>query len=206
LHTSSGGNEVMGYVMGFFDGNTTTALWHYAQFFAMSDNSYGTTFGPSTPGVINLISGQTNAVTATKNGTADEVFGGDSSLTVIGDADPILDVCSNSTRNQVTMGTATIGDMLSAAGVTWGSFMGLQSHHHKSQRHDGMQPQFDWRGRNPRRLHPAPTRSSTITLRPLIQSTLGPPRFRKSEMQARRIISTISRTSSLPLRRAICRR
>jgi hypothetical protein len=63
-------------------------------------------------------------VTATKNGTADEVFGGDSSLTVIGDADPILYVCSNSTRNQVTMGTVTIGDMLSAAGVTWGSFVG----------------------------------------------------------------------------------
>jgi phospholipase C len=26
----------------------------------MSDNSYGTTFGPSTPGVLNLIAGQTN--------------------------------------------------------------------------------------------------------------------------------------------------
>ena len=29
----------------------------------MSDNSYDTTFGPSTPGAINLISGQTNGVT-----------------------------------------------------------------------------------------------------------------------------------------------
>ena len=38
--------------MGYFDGNTVTAEWNYAQFFAMSDNSYGTTFGPSTPGVI----------------------------------------------------------------------------------------------------------------------------------------------------------
>ena len=119
--TSSGGNTVMGY----FDGNTVTALWNYAQFFAMSDNSYGTTFGPSTPGVINLVSGQTNGVTATLNGTGDEVNGGsDGSLTVIGDPDPIGDVCSNSTRNQVTMGTQTIGDLLSAAGVTWGSFMG----------------------------------------------------------------------------------
>ncbi len=121
LNTSSGGNEVMGY----FDGNTVTGLWNYAQFFAMSDNSYSTTFGPSTPGVINLVSGQTNGVTATLNGTSDEVSGGsDGSLTVIGDPDPIGDVCSNPSRNQVTMGGKNIGDLLSAAGVTWGSFMG----------------------------------------------------------------------------------
>ncbi len=118
---SSGGNEVLGY----FDGNTVTALWNYAQSFAMSDNSYSTTFGPSTPGVINLVSGQTNGVTATLNGTGDEVAGGsDGSLTVIGDPDPIGDACSNPSRNQVTMGSKNIGDLLSAAGVTWGSFMG----------------------------------------------------------------------------------
>ena len=121
LYTSSGGNEVMGY----YDGNTVTGLWNYAQFFAMSDNSYSTTFGPSTPGLINLVSGQTNGVTATLNGTGDEVIGGsDGSLTVVGDPDPIGDVCSNPTRNQVTMGSNNIGDRLSAAGITWGSFMG----------------------------------------------------------------------------------
>ena len=121
LFASSGGNEVMGY----FDGNTVTGLWNYAQDFAMSDNSYGTTFGPSTPGVLNLVSGQTNGVTATLNGTGDEVGGGsDGSLTVIGDADPIGDVCSNPSRNQVTLGSKNIGDLLSAANVTWGSFMG----------------------------------------------------------------------------------
>jgi phospholipase C len=117
----SGGNEVMGY----FDGNTVTGLWNYAQFYAMSDNSYSTTFGPSTPGVINLVSGQTNGVTATLNGTGDEVIGGsDGSLTVTGDPDPIGDVCSNPTRNQVTMGSKNIGDLLSGGGITWGSFMG----------------------------------------------------------------------------------
>jgi len=121
LYTSSGGNEVMGY----YDGNTVTGLWNYAQFFAMSDNSYSTTFGPSTPGVINLVSGQTNGVTATLNGTGDEVIGGsDGSLTVVGDPDPIGDVCSNPTRNQVTMGSSNIGNLLGAAGITWGSFMG----------------------------------------------------------------------------------
>jgi phospholipase C len=43
-------------VMGHYDGNTVTALWNYAQHFSMSDNSFGTTFGPSTLGAINLIS------------------------------------------------------------------------------------------------------------------------------------------------------
>jgi len=121
LTVSSGGNEVMGY----FDGNTVTGLWNYAQSFAMSDNSFSTTFGPSTPGLINLVSGQTNGVTATLNGTGDEVSGGsDGSLTVIGDPDPLGDVCSNPNRNQVSMGSKNIGDLLSSAGVTWGSFMG----------------------------------------------------------------------------------
>jgi phospholipase C len=119
--TGGGSNEVMGY----FDGNTVTALWHYAQNFAMNDNSFGTTFGPSTPGVLNLVSGQTNGVTSTLNGTGDEVNGGsDGSLTMIGDADPIGDVCSNPTRAQGQMGGTNIGDLLSAAGVTWGGFMG----------------------------------------------------------------------------------
>ncbi len=50
-------------VMGFFDGNTVTALWNYAQRFAMSDNSFGTTFGPSTPGALNLVAGSTATAT-----------------------------------------------------------------------------------------------------------------------------------------------
>jgi phospholipase C len=59
------------------------------------------------------------------NGTGDEVNGGsDGSLTMIGDADPIGDVCSSSTRAQGQMGGKNIGDLLTAAGVTWGGFMG----------------------------------------------------------------------------------
>jgi phospholipase C len=112
-------------VMGYFDGNTVTGMWNYAQFFALNDNSFGTTFGPSTPGVINLVSGQTNGVIATLNGTGDEVAGGpDGSLTMVGDADPLGDVCSSSTRAQGTMGSHNIGDLLTSAGVSWGSFMG----------------------------------------------------------------------------------
>ncbi len=123
--TGSGVTQTNGLVMGYFDGNTATALWNYAQFFALSDNSYGTTFGPSTPGVVNTVSGQTNGVINTLNGTGDEVSGGsDGSLTLIGDADPLGDVCSSPTRAQATLGSKNIGDLLNAGGVSWGSFMG----------------------------------------------------------------------------------
>jgi phospholipase C len=114
-------------VMGYFDGNTVTAYWNYAQLFAMSDNSYGTTFGPSSVGVMNLVSGQTNGIINTNglSGSGYETSGGsDGSLTVIGDPDPLNDVCSSSTRYQVQMGNTTIGDLLNTAGVTWGAFMG----------------------------------------------------------------------------------
>ena len=49
--------------MDYFDGNILNALWNYAQHFAMSDNFHGNTFGPSTPGHINLISGNTFGAT-----------------------------------------------------------------------------------------------------------------------------------------------
>jgi len=123
--SGSGASQTNGLVMGYFDGNTVTAMWNYAQHFALNDNSYSSAFGPSTVGVMNLVSGQTNGAIATLNGTGGEVNGGsDGSLTVIGDPDPIGDVCANSASNQVTMGSNTIGDLLSAAGVTWGGFMG----------------------------------------------------------------------------------
>ena len=50
--------------MDYYDGNTVTALWNYAQHYTLNDNSYSTQFGPSTPGAINLISGQTNGAVA----------------------------------------------------------------------------------------------------------------------------------------------
>jgi phospholipase C len=113
-----------GQVMGYYDGNTVTALWNYAQHFAMSDNSYNTTFGPSTPGAINLISGQTNGVTQTLNGTANEIDDGQGGLTLISDADPIGDVCSSPSGNQVQLGGPNVGDLLNKSNITWGFFEG----------------------------------------------------------------------------------
>jgi phospholipase C len=110
--------------LAYFDGNTVTALWHYAQHFAMSDHFFQSTFGPSVLGALNLVSGQTNGVVAVKNGASPNVIidGGAGSFTVLGDVDPIGDICSSSKRIQVTMSGRNIGDLLDAAGVTWGWF------------------------------------------------------------------------------------
>ncbi len=113
-----------GLTMGYYDGNTVTALWNYAQYFAMSDNSYDTNFGPSTPGALNLVSGQTNGVTQNLNGTGSIIGDGNGGYTVISDADPLGDVCSTTTGEVFQMGGRNIGDLLNAAGVSWGFFEG----------------------------------------------------------------------------------
>ncbi len=113
-----------GLTMGYFDGNTVTALWNYAQHFALSDNSYGSTFGPSTPGAINLVSGQTNGVVDMRNGTGGVADGGSGSFTLITDPDPVGDVCSASTRMLVSMAGNNIGNLLNDAHITWGWFSG----------------------------------------------------------------------------------
>jgi phospholipase C len=115
--------QTNGIVMGYFDGNTVTALWNYAQHYAMSDNSYSTNFGPSTVGAIDLISGQTNGVVATANGTGGLVSDGNGGLTLIGDPDPLGDVCSGG-GTLAQMGGKNIGDLLNAAHITWGWFGG----------------------------------------------------------------------------------
>ena len=105
-----------GLVMDYYDGNTVTALWNYAQRFAMSDNNFDTTFGPSTPGVLNLVSGQTHGATpavlagVTNNGTD------------YGDADPTFDECS--AGSTIAMSGTNIGNELNAKHVTWGWFQG----------------------------------------------------------------------------------
>src|SRR5580704_12446498 len=86
-------------VMDYFDGNTVTALWNYAQHFALSDNSYGTCFGPSSVGALNLISGNTHGATPADLVTAlgpDTVDG-----TVIDDPQPTFDSATN--RDNVAM-------------------------------------------------------------------------------------------------------
>jgi len=110
-------------VMGYFDGNTVTALWNYAQRFAMSDNSFATNWGSSAVGAINLISGNTHG--AQMNGVPVDVIGTDIvGGSVIGNPRPELDDCSPATTNRITMAGRTIGDLLNEKGITWGWFNG----------------------------------------------------------------------------------
>jgi phospholipase C len=131
------GITTKGLVMGYYDGNTVTALWNYAQYFALNDNFYTTQFGPSSPGALNLIAGQANGVTAMINVTdsfghllhpTHEAYGdasnSSSNITMIGDADPLLDVCSNPAIDQLTMTGRNVGDLLNQKGITWGWFEG----------------------------------------------------------------------------------
>ena len=131
---SSGGAGAFGtkgQVMGYFDGKTVTALWNYAQRFAMSDNAYTTVYGPSTPGALNVVSGQTNGMQIVKASKQPSTLAassyyindGQGGFTMINDVDPGFDVCS-STTDQAMMSGKNIGDLLNGAKITWGGFMG----------------------------------------------------------------------------------
>ena len=120
-------------VMDYYDGNAVTALWNYAQRYAMSDNSYGTTFGPSSPGAINLVSGDTGDVDITHEVNSPSVStsaspdgditpDGTGGFSLTSDAQPYWDDCS--TRDAVALTGKNIGDELNAAGVSWGWFEG----------------------------------------------------------------------------------
>jgi phospholipase C len=135
-------------VMGYFDGNTVTAMWNYAQHFAMSDNSFGTTYGPSTPGAINLIAGNTHGVTGvTQTGFGpvpgiDQSTGASGAQTVtiagsdtngntgggsiVGDPRPFGDICNPLGSAQVALNNPSknVGDLLNAKGLSWGWFQG----------------------------------------------------------------------------------
>jgi phospholipase C len=116
--------------MDYYDGNTVTALWNYAQHDAMNDNSFGTTYGPSSPGAINLISGQTHgAVGYSANVDANPtpiqgntIAGKLANNTLYSDADPYYD---NTSKNKtVALTGENVGDLLNAKNITWGWFEG----------------------------------------------------------------------------------
>jgi phospholipase C len=118
-----------GIVMDYYDGNTVTALWNYAQHFSLNDNSYDNQFGPSSPGAINLVSGDTEGAEA-HGGSSSSVVNG----VLQGDAEPYYDQCSNAgnalgpeglpTGVTVSMTGKNIGNLMNEKGVTWGWFQG----------------------------------------------------------------------------------
>lgn len=107
-------------VMGYFDGNTVTAFWNYAQHFSMSDNFHSTIIGPSTPGAINLVSGQTHGATGYGTTPSQIVEG-----TLIDDTNGHYDDCPDPNLNgSASFAGKNIGNLLNEKGVTWGWFQG----------------------------------------------------------------------------------
>jgi len=136
---TGGGNTPFGTpcnantVMDYYDGNTVTALWNYAQHYSMSDDSFGTTFGPSAPGAINLVAGDTGevdteheagkvSIATSTSPNADLTPDGLGGFSLTSDAQPYWDDCS--TRDAVALRGPNIGDELNAAGISWGWFEG----------------------------------------------------------------------------------
>ena len=117
-----------GIVMDYYDGNTVTAEWNYAQNYAMSDNNWDTTFGPSTEGAISVSSGLSSggyAVTPSGTKTSDP-NAVTSDGTIYGDLDPYYDQCSDSdhtsTNPEGVLTGQNIGDLLNTKHITWGWF------------------------------------------------------------------------------------
>ncbi|MFY4718285.1 phospholipase C [Streptomyces sp. LaBMicrA B280] len=137
-----------GLAMDYYDGNTVTALWNYAQHYTLSDRSYSSNYGPSTPGALNLASGNTHGVVSIDPATGKRTAKPDSYTvqspdadgvgTVVNDPDPAWDDCSDkdhtSSNALASMQGKNVGDLLNAKKVTWGWFQG------------GFRPSTGWDG------------------------------------------------------------
>ncbi len=118
-------------VMNYYDGNTVTAMWNYAQHYAMSDSFFDSNYGPTFPGHLNVISGNTHGAILRQGTSSTSVFtAADGSLTVINNIAPApyLDDCGDATTNPakaaLEMTGKNIGDLLNERNITWGWFSG----------------------------------------------------------------------------------
>jgi phospholipase C len=103
--------------MAYYDGNTVTGLWNYAQHFSMSDNNFDTEFGTTVMGHLNLISGQTHTTSVTT------ISGKVANGSVIANVEAGFDDCvTTANGTPVQMTSANVGDLLNAKGISWGWF------------------------------------------------------------------------------------
>ena len=106
-----------GLSMGYYDGNTVTALWNYAQHYSMSDNFFDTEFGTTVMGHLNLISGQTHQTSVA--GINGKIANG----SVIANVEAGFDDCvTTANGTPVQMTSLNVGDLLNAKGISWGWF------------------------------------------------------------------------------------
>ena len=116
--------------MAYYDGNTVTAIWNYAQQYSMSDNAFTLNYTPTTPGHLNLISGNTGNIISSK--PTDRVLNGymiDNLNSTLDDCsydeDNIINTVDNPTKiSGYVVDQKNIGDTLNTAKVKWGWFSG----------------------------------------------------------------------------------
>ena len=115
-------------VMDYYDGNTVTAMWNYAQHFAMSDSSFDSTYGPTFPGHLNVISGNTYGGILHNATSSGSLFPTpDGNFTVIANIPAYLDDCGgtvNTNKAALEKTGKNVGDLLNEKGITWGWFAG----------------------------------------------------------------------------------
>ena len=188
-----------GLTMGYYDGNTVTAMWNYAQHYAMSDRFFGTTFGPSAVGAVNLISGQTNGVVNDGNAEGSMVPDGNGGYTLLNNANPLYETCASSSE-LFHMTGKNIGDLLERSGRDMGF---LRRRVSTLRRSTAMAllvvaeaTPRPLQSRTGRTIHRFSTHSS-ITPQPPTPITRGPPPCRRSgkQMMAVLITNTTSTTS-----------
>jgi phospholipase C len=106
-----------GLSMGYYDGNTVTAMWNYAQHYSMSDNFFDTEFGTTVMGHLNLISGQTHQTSVAS------ISGKVANGSVIANVEAGFDDCvTTANGTPVQMTSLNIGDLLNAKSISWGWF------------------------------------------------------------------------------------
>jgi phospholipase C len=164
---------------GYYDGNTVTALWNYAQYFTLEDNFFASTFGTTVMGHLNLLAGQTHG--ATPPNIAGKVVNG----SVISNIDPTDDDCSSGST--IVMSGPTVGDLLNAKALPGDGSMATGR-----RSESAMARRFAVPTTTPTTLpfsttHPPPTR---ITFRPRVSAG--------SDRPTAPIISTTSAISGLP--------
>ena len=135
-----------GQVMGYYDGNSATALWNYAQRYAINDNYHGLIYGPTTPGHLNLIYGATGPInpkyTTYSKMVIDIAMGalvpylnrktGQTEYYIMGNPNPYFDKCADSgythgeevAAGSYVISMPNIGDVMNAQAkpITWGYF------------------------------------------------------------------------------------
>jgi phospholipase C len=98
-------NSSPGIGMDYYDGNTDTGLWNYAQRYGMSDNSWDATFGPTMIGSLNMFGATTySSITGS---------------TYISNTNPVWDDIDGQSGE---MGGGNIGTLMNERGVSWGWF------------------------------------------------------------------------------------